>query len=247
MIEVTENTQTNPAKILLQAFAVGLMAGFSINSFINFIIPIFDKMQDIPNKYPKENPVITNSEMIEKFINYNEVNFKTTLMFTFIGLGLATIVYAFVIKPFWQNRNIQEIPDGAQASSNTPTTSENLKQIAKSAGLGVVVGGSLAGSIIFFRNMFLRNYPKGFEENFTVVNEIIRVWTRVIDFNLIFSGLSMLAGMILLITLNAHKPIRSLFFRNNNPEGTPLVSNQASQAAPEPSVQPALIPSHATL
>lgn len=214
------------AENLVKAFGVGIASGLSANGYMNLFFPIMDKVFDYPNSIVSNDPNITNSELLEKFAESTETSFITTMVFTFVGLTLATAFYALVIKPVWQTRsNMQEIRDPNTTGTTNLTTSQHVLRILKVGSLSASGGAAIFGAIEFLKNILLRNYPKDYAEKFTTVASILEEWSGQIGFDLLVGCILIGAGL-LATPLFAGKNMSALFWRTT-PENRPLVTDSA--------------------
>lgn len=233
MYEVLENVG--------KAVVVGGVSGLSANGAITFLDTIMDKALDTARTLIKENPNITHLELLDEFKAYNAYEFNSTMVITFVGLGLAALTYLFLYKPFYATpANVEQINDSPQESEHTPSTKENVKAIAKGAGKSLVVGSALTGTIYFILNTGRRNYTKNDAEKLQELMDIVNTWTYFIDDKLIIGTVFMLTILVALTPFFARKPIKALFWSQNDSnnradEDSRLVNrNRVSAAESQP-------------
>lgn len=216
------------------------IASVSAFGFLSFLLAFGNKLAGYPKYILDTNPNITSSEILNEFGQYTKSEFEAAMGIIFGGLGALIILYILInfliLKPFWHTQaNVEVITEQPnQGNDHIPTNAENVTAIAKTGGVATVTSFFVNGVVQGGRSIAYRNFPEDYAREFPEVSDVIKAWSALITRNLIWS--SIFLGAALIVTpFVARKPIKALFWNQNNDsgEGSHLVSNRLSEIAPD--------------
>lgn len=216
------------------------IASVSAYGLLSFLVAFVNKLEGYPRDILDTNPNITSSEILNEFGRYTKSEFEGAMWIIFGGLGALTILYilvnSLILKPFWHTQaNVEVITEPPnQGNDHTPTNAENITAIAKTGGVATVTSFFVNGVVQGVRSIAYHDFPKEYARELPEVSDVIKAWSALITRNLIWSSIFLGAALIS-TPFVARKPIKALFWNQNNDsgEGSHLVSNRLSETAPD--------------